>query len=86
MKSDCEAFNLGTGGGYSVLQLLKAFGKAANREIPYKVGARRPGDVAKCYAEVSKAARDLKWRTTLSLETGAADHIRWQTQNPNGFN
>jgi len=86
MKSLCECYNLGTGGGYSVFQLLVAFGKAAKKTLKYQIVDRRPGDVASCYSDCSKALRDLQWRATLSLDEACIDHINWQTKNPNGFN
>lgn len=85
LPSRCEAFNLGTGNGYSVLQMLAALGKAAGKELPHKIVARREGDVGKSYADASKAARILGWKAELGLERMCADAWRWQSQNPNGF-
>jgi UDP-glucose 4-epimerase len=78
-------YNLGTGTGTSVFELIHAFEKACGHEIPYEVMPRRPGDVATCYADVSKAARELGWRTKYSIEQACEDSWRWQSQNPYGF-
>ncbi|WP_416954479.1 UDP-glucose 4-epimerase GalE [Nocardioides sp. T5] len=78
-------WNLGSGHGTSVLELLHAFERAVGRELPYEVVARRPGDVAVSYADVSKANRELGWSTTKSVDEMAADTWRWQSQNPHGF-
>jgi UDP-glucose 4-epimerase len=85
MKTDCEAFNLGSGQGNSVLQLIGAMEKACGKSIPYKVVGRRPGDVAKSYADPSKAKRDLKWQTKYTLQEAINDAWRWQKMNPKGF-
>jgi UDP-glucose 4-epimerase len=81
-----EVYNLGTGKGSSVLELVHAFEKVSGKTIPYKVVARRPGDLGTVYADVGKAARVLGWRAELSLEQACADSWRWQLQNPDGFN
>ncbi len=78
-------WNLGTGTPISVLELVAAFEKASGTAIPYEIAARRPGDVAACYADVSKAARDLGWTATRTLEEACADSFRWQSANPNGY-
>jgi UDP-glucose 4-epimerase len=80
-----SVWNLGSGQGTSVLELLRAFEKAVGRELPYEIVARRPGDVASSYADVSKANRELGWRTTRSVEDMCADAWRWQSQNPEGY-
>ncbi|HSW74351.1 MAG TPA: UDP-glucose 4-epimerase GalE [Candidatus Saccharimonadales bacterium] len=80
-----EIYNLGTGKGISVFEMVKAFEKACGKRIPYIVDARRPGDVASCYADAIKAARELGWRTEKTLEQACADSWRWQSQNPNGY-
>ena len=80
-----NVWNLGSGRGTSVLELLRAFEKAVGRELPYEVVARRAGDVATSYADVSKAHRELGWRTTRSVEDMCADTWRWQSQNPEGY-
>eukprot|EP00823_Brevimastigomonas_motovehiculus_P004303 TRINITY_DN2809_c0_g1_i1.p1 TRINITY_DN2809_c0_g1~~TRINITY_DN2809_c0_g1_i1.p1 ORF type:complete len:390 (+),score=108.85 TRINITY_DN2809_c0_g1_i1:28-1197(+) len=83
--SYCEIINLGTGCGYSVKQLLAAFSKAAGKTLQFKIGARRGGDIAVCYADSSKAKKLLHWGVKLSLEKACADHLNWQLKNPNGF-
>lgn len=78
-------FNLGTGQGYSVLEMVKAFELASGRAVPYQVVARRPGDIAVCYAEPDLAAQELGWRAERGLPEMMADTWRWQSQNPNGY-
>ena len=78
-------YNLGTGNGYSVLQIVKAFSDAAAKEIPYEVVDRRPGDIAACYADPSLATSELAWTAKRGIEEMCADGWRWQSQNPNGF-
>lgn len=78
-------FNLGTGQGYSVLEMVKAFEQASGRAVPYQVVARRPGDIAVCYAEPDLAAQELGWRAERGLPEMMADTWRWQSQNPNGY-
>lgn len=80
-----DAFNLGTGVGYSVFEVLRAFEKAAGVKIPYRVAQRRPGDAAVSYADPGKAARVLGWRATRGLDEMCEDAWRWQSQNPNGY-
>jgi len=80
-----EVYNLGTGKGTSVFDMVHAFEKASGKKIPYEVVARRSGDVASCYADVSKAERELVWHTEKTLEEACADSWRWQSQNPNGY-
>lgn len=82
----CEIYNLGTGRGYSVLEMLRAMGKAVGKEIPYKIVGRRPGDVASVYADPKLANEKLNWKATRGLEEMCEDLWRWQSQNPNGFN
>ncbi|MDO4905520.1 MAG: UDP-glucose 4-epimerase GalE [Lautropia sp.] len=77
--------NLGTGKGYSVLDIVKAFERASGREIPHQIVARRPGDVAQCYADPALAAQMLNWRAERGLEQMCADSWRWQQQNPDGY-
>ncbi|HDR9474712.1 UDP-glucose 4-epimerase GalE [Burkholderia multivorans] len=77
--------NLGTGQGYSVLDVVRAFEKASGRQVPYEIVARRPGDVAECYANPQAAADIIGWRATLGLDDMCADHWRWQEANPRGF-
>jgi UDP-glucose 4-epimerase len=80
-----STWNLGSGHGTSVLELLHAFERAVGRELPYEVVARRPGDVATSYADPSKANAELGWRTQRSIDEMAVDAWRWQQQNPRGF-
>lgn len=84
-KTGASVYNLGTGQGYSVLDLVKAFEKANGISIPYTIQSRRPGDVAVCYADPSKAKRELNWQAEKSLEDMLRDSWRWQRQNPNGY-
>ncbi|EMH2961092.1 UDP-glucose 4-epimerase GalE [Burkholderia multivorans] len=77
--------NLGTGQGYSVLEVVRAFEKASGRPVPYEMVARRPGDIAECYANPQAAADIIGWRATLGLDDMCADHWRWQEANPRGF-
>ncbi len=79
------AYNLGTGQGNSVLEVVAAFGRAAGRAIPYEIVGRRPGDVAASYADPSKARAELGWAATRTLNDMCADAWRWQSQNPNGY-
>lgn len=78
-------YNLGTGNGYSVLEVLKAFEKAAGKSIKYKVKPRRAGDIATCYAEPSLALKELGWKATKNIEDMCNDSWRWQKNNPNGY-
>lgn len=77
--------NLGTGVGYSVLEMVRAFEQASGRNVPYEIVARRPGDIATCYADPSTAERLLGWRATRGLEQMCADAWHWQVQNPQGY-
>ncbi|MEG0750876.1 MAG: UDP-glucose 4-epimerase GalE [Oscillospiraceae bacterium] len=77
--------NLGTGVGYSVLEVITAFSRACGREIPFKFADRRPGDIAQCYADCSFATSALGWRATRSLDDMCRDSWRWQSGNPNGY-
>ena len=85
MKAGANVYNLGTGSGTSVLEIIKAFSKACGRDLPYEIKPRRAGDIAACYADCSKAERELGWRAELSIEQACTDSWRWQSQNPNGF-
>lgn len=80
-----KAYNIGTGHGVSVLELIAAFGQAAGRDVPYEIVNRRPGDVAACYADPSLAADELGWRAELDIERACVDSWRWQSQNPDGY-
>jgi UDP-glucose 4-epimerase len=77
--------NLGTGRGYSVLEMVRAFEQASGRPVPYRITERRPGDIATCYADPAGAARVLDWRAAKGLDEMCADHWRWQSMNPNGY-
>ncbi|RQR58324.1 UDP-glucose 4-epimerase GalE [Burkholderia sp. Bp9125] len=77
--------NLGTGQGYSVLDVVRAFEKASGRPVPYELVARRPGDVAECYANPQAAADIIGWRAKYGLDEMCVDHWRWQENNPRGF-
>jgi UDP-glucose 4-epimerase len=84
-KPQCEAINLGTGNGYSVLEVVKAFEKASGREVPYEIVARRPGDVAACYADPTKAKEMLGWEAAHGIDKMCEDSWRWQSRNPQGY-
>lgn len=84
-KSGVSVYNLGTGNGYSVLQVVKAFEKACGKTIPYTIKPRRPGDIATCYADAAKAKAELGWEAEFGIERMCADSWRWQSQNPNGY-
>jgi UDP-glucose 4-epimerase len=77
--------NLGTGNGYSVLDIVRAFEAASGRPVPYEIVARRPGDIAVCYADPSQAKQVLDWQAKKDLSDMCADHWRWQSMNPHGF-
>lgn len=81
----CEVFNLGTGKGYSVLEVLRAFERASGKTIPFKVVARRSGDIATCYADASKAENFLGWKATRTLDNMMQDAWNWQKNNPKGY-
>ena len=78
-------YNLGTGNGYSVLDMIKAFGKACGKQLPYQIKPRRAGDIATCYASAEKAAKDLDWKAEYDLEKMCLDQWNWQKNNPNGY-
>ena len=78
-------YNLGTGKGYSVLDVVHAFEKASGKKIPYEIQARRPGDIATCYSDPSKAYKELGWKAERDIEEMCEDSWRWQSQNPNGY-
>ncbi|MBK9217867.1 MAG: UDP-glucose 4-epimerase GalE [Uliginosibacterium sp.] len=84
-KAGVHIFNLGTGRGNSVLEMLAAFEKACGRTIPYAIAPRRSGDVAACWADPAKAARELGWQARLGLDEMCADAWRWQSLNPQGY-
>lgn len=78
-------YNLGTGKGTSVLELIEAFSKAAGKKITYEITARRPGDIAACYASPHKAEQELGWKAEYDIDQACADSWRWQSQNPDGY-
>ena len=80
-----DVINLGTGTGYSVLDMVKAFEKVNNVKVPYVIGPRREGDVASCYADPKKAKEVLGWTATKNLEDMCRDAWRWQSGNPKGY-
>lgn len=84
-KPGVSAYNLGTGKGYSVMEVLKAFQKASGKDIPHKIVQRRPGDIAQCYADPALAEKELNWKAQRSIEDMCADTWRWQERNPNGY-
>ena len=84
-NTGCEAINLGTGKGYSVLQLKDAFQKASGVEIPFTIDPRRPGDPDEIYANADKAEKLLGWKAKKSIEDMCQDTWRWQSRNPNGY-
>lgn len=77
--------NLGTGRGYSVLEMVKAFASASGRDVPYRLVERRPGDVASCFADPSHAFQVMGWQASRGIETMCEDHWRWQEKNPEGY-
>lgn len=86
MKSrGIEAYNLGTGTGYSVLEIVSAFEKASGMKVPYKIVDRRPGDVAECYANPEKARTELEWTAERGIAEMCRDSWRWQSENPDGY-
>lgn len=84
-KPGVVVYNLGTGNGYSVLEMVAAFGNAAGKKIPYKIVERRAGDIAVCYADPAKANKELKWKAELGLDEMCRDTLNWQTSNPDGY-
>ncbi|NRF12745.1 UDP-glucose 4-epimerase GalE [Vibrio coralliilyticus] len=84
-KEGLHVYNLGTGNGYSVLDMVKAFELASGKQVPYQIVERRPGDIAECWADPSKAMRDLEWKADRTLEEMTTDAWRWQSNNPQGY-
>jgi UDP-glucose 4-epimerase len=84
-KPQVLAVNLGTGNGYSVLEIIKAFEKASGKYVPYKIVDRRPGDIATCYADPNYALEKLGWRAEYELDEMCEDAWRWQSKNPDGY-
>ena len=85
-QKDVLIYNLGTGHGYSVLQVIAACGKACGKELPYEIKPRRAGDIATCYCDPTKAKNELGWIAQYGIEEMCADSWRWQSQNPDGYN
>ncbi|SFH86800.1 UDP-glucose 4-epimerase GalE [Pisciglobus halotolerans] len=82
---EIQAYNLGTGHGYSVLDVVNAFEKASDQNVPYNIIERRAGDIATCYADPTKAKNELGWQAALSIEDMCRDSWNWQKNNPNGY-
>ena len=87
LESKCGLFvcNLGTGKGYSVLDVLHAYEKACGKTLPYVIEPRRPGDIAACYADPVKAREELGWEARLGIDEMCASSYKWQSGNPNGY-
>ena len=87
LKSDhgCKAYNLGTGNGYSVLDVVKTFSEVSGCDVPYEIVERRAGDIAACYADPAFSEEALGWKTKYDLKKMVEDHWRWQSKNPNGY-
>ena len=83
--ADCVAINLGTGRGYSVLEMVAAFAQASGRPVPYRIAPRRPGDIASCYADPALAERLLGWKAERGVDAMCVDGWRWQSGNPQGY-
>lgn len=81
-----KIYNLGTGNGYSVLDVIKAFSKACGHDVPYEIKPRRAGDIATCYADASLAKKELGWEAEYGIDEMCADSWKWQSMNPNGYN
>jgi len=81
----CVTYNLGTGKGYSVLEMTKAFERASGKDVPYKIAERRAGDIAECYADPTLAEKELNWKAERDINEMCEDIWRWQSKNPNGF-
>ena len=84
-KTGIRVYNLGTGTGYSVLEMVEAFKKASGRDVPYMIVDRRPGDIAECFADPALAKEELNWAAQKGIDEMCTDTWRWQTQNPNGY-
>lgn len=85
-KAGVKVYNLGTGNGYSVLDVIHAFEKACGHEIPYQIKSRREGDIATCYSKCDLAKEELGWQAKYNLDDMCASSWKWQTMNPNGYN
>jgi UDP-glucose 4-epimerase len=86
LTKGCNVYNLGTGNGVSVLEIIDTFSKAAGKQIPYQLVPRRPGDIAACYADCTKANKELGWKTEKTIADACTDAWRWQSKNPKGYN
>lgn len=84
-KPGIVTYNLGTGKGYSVLDIVKAFEDASGKKIPYRIAPRRDGDIAECYADPAKALKELNWKAERGIEAMCKDAWKWQSQNPKGY-
>ncbi len=84
-REGVSVYNLGTGHGYSVLQVVEAFGKACGHQVPYVIRPRREGDIATCYCDPGKAAKELNWTARFGIEEMCRDSWNWQSKNPNGY-
>jgi len=84
-KTGVKVYNLGTGNGFSVLEMIKAYGKASGKEIPYVIAPRRPGDIDACYADTSLAEKELGFKATKTLDDMCKDSFKWQEDNENGY-
>jgi UDP-glucose 4-epimerase len=84
-KPGLHVYNLGTGNGSSVLDMVKAFEQASGKNVPYTIVERRAGDIAECWADPKKATKELEWTATRTLQDMTEDTWRWQSQNPNGY-
>lgn len=84
-KSGLHIYNLGTGNGYSVIEMVKAFEAACGKNVPYQIVERRPGDIAECWADPTKAIKELDWQAKRTLEEMTSDTWRWQSNNPQGY-
>ena len=85
MKQGVSIYNLGTGQGYSVLDVVKAYSKACGKEIPYEIKPRRAGDIAACYSDPTKAKEELGWEAKYGIEEMCRDSYHWQSMNPDGY-
>ena len=85
MKEGVQIYNLGTGHGYSVLDVVKAYGKACGKDIPYEIKGRRAGDIATCYSDPAKAERELGWKAIYGIDDMCRDSWNWQSKNPDGY-
>ena len=84
-RTGAHVWNLGTGQGYSVLEMVRALEAASGKPVPYRVAPRRPGDIATCYADPAKAERELGWKAQRGLDEMMRDAWRWQAMNPDGY-